>query len=503
MRLSMKVRAAFTTLAVVGFLAATATLYYAWHMRRDIETLVASTTAELTAAAELDIALLKQNGQVASFIFDEGNDQWLEELTTEKPDFKAFLGRMDRMVHDEADHAELVRVGRSFDRYNAARNRVVELYRKGDHAAAKQYYVAELNQSYREISALCDKVLADRRRSSENALVRYKKASERLSLFIAASVLLAGLLGGGVAWLLFGRILGPLQRMSDEARVFSAQGEADDGVPPVDDLDGLAYYLRALMTEVSDARQGLERHQVEQERLSKLAAVGKTVAQVAHELRNRLTVLGGFASLIERRPNDASAVREHARVVCEQVKRLEHLLGDIMDFSKPLELETTACSLNAMVEHTVHRLIGHFGAGVRVKMELHPAPLEVVADAARLEQVILNLLRNAAEAAAEVNPCGAVTIRTGRQGESVVLVIEDTGPGITSEIRERIFEPFFTTKRKGTGLGLAICRQIVAKHGGTIRCESTPGNGTAFTVALPAGQRDESPRKNPSEAPSR
>ena len=236
------------------------------------------------------------------------------------------------------------------------------------------------------------------------------------------------------------------------------------------------------MTEVAQARTDLEKNRSSGQQSERLAAIGSVVACVAHEIKNALTSIGGFARFIERRPDDASRVREEAQIILKVATRLEHMVRETMDYSRPMTVAPQVQSLNTLVADIMVMATAHAPEGVKLDVELDPALPKVPFDANYMEDVITNLVGNAVEA---VGPRGRVQVETRAHEGGAALVVRDSGPGIPPEQQKRIFEPFFTTKKKGNGLGLALCRQIVTAHGGTIAFESKPGLGTTFTVTLP------------------
>ena len=206
------------------------------------------------------------------------------------------------------------------------------------------------------------------------------------------------------------------------------------------------------------------------------------MAQVAHEIKNRLVIVGGFARSIEKRLGEEENGQK-ARVIREEVDKLETMLGQITDFSKPVRLELKTHSLNHLVEELLSKFPSQELQGITVDLSLDPQLPQVMIDAERIEQVIINIVRNAREA---IGASGAVRVSTCRDERGAAVIIEDNGQGMPEDIQNRVFDPFFTTKKKGTGLGLSICRQIVTEHGGRLQFESYPQKGTVFRIIFPA-----------------
>ncbi len=218
----------------------------------------------------------------------------------------------------------------------------------------------------------------------------------------------------------------------------------------------------------------------------KLAAVGTLAAGLAHEIRNPLNGAQLHVAYLERalRRDDARPdLREAVSVVGDEIKRLATLVTEFLDFARPKPLLRQAITLRTLCERTIDLVTSEAAAEhVALHTDAPLADVTLYGDPNKLEQVLLNLLRNAIEATA--NGSGtAVTLRARRQPRHVVFEVEDDGPGLVKNDAP-IFDAFFSTKPSGTGLGLAITHRIVSDHGGTIAVESRPGR-TVFFVKIP------------------
>jgi PAS domain S-box-containing protein len=225
-------------------------------------------------------------------------------------------------------------------------------------------------------------------------------------------------------------------------------------------------------------------------RSEKLAAVGTLAAGLAHEIRNPLNGAQLHVSYLERtlkRANASAEMLEAAGVIGDEIKRLATLVTEFLDFARPNPLERKATSLGAVVERAAGLIEPEAAqAHVKVVRDLPSKDIEADVDASKIEQVLLNLARNAVEALAPVTSTGAsghVTFRLRRQPKSALLEIEDDGPGLSSD-NAPIFDAFYTTKPQGTGLGLAITHRIVTDHDGAIEVDSRAGR-TIFRIMLP------------------
>ncbi len=222
-------------------------------------------------------------------------------------------------------------------------------------------------------------------------------------------------------------------------------------------------------------------------RREKLAAVGNLAAGVAHEIRNPLSSIRGYASYFGSKFPPDSEDRKAAQVMVREVDRLNRVITELIEYSRPSVLARRMTGLGRAVEHSLRLIQPDVrAAGVRVETRgLDTAP-EVSIDPDRFSQALLNVFLNAVQAM----PDGGVMTVTAGTAEDGRAFVEtaDEGVGIAPEDLEKVFNPYFTTKAAGTGLGLAVALKIVEAHGGEMRVSPRPGRGTAFAIFLPAGQ---------------
>lgn len=220
-----------------------------------------------------------------------------------------------------------------------------------------------------------------------------------------------------------------------------------------------------------------------QERLSKTerkAALGEMAAQVAHEIRNPLTPIGGFARHLERRLD--GELKDFAKIIIEEVNRLENILKDTLSFVKESRLEKKKVNIRVLLEDIFSLMQNDFiNNGNTLVKNLCVEPIFVSVDYNRLKESLLNIVVNANQATQN----GIITVSSFIDKQKCLIKIEDTGCGIKSENIGRIFDPFFTTRIKGTGLGLAIANRIIEEHKGNIEVESQLNKGTRFKIYLP------------------
>jgi two-component system sensor histidine kinase PilS (NtrC family) len=227
----------------------------------------------------------------------------------------------------------------------------------------------------------------------------------------------------------------------------------------------------------------LKRLEQHARRAERLATVGHLAAGIAHEIRNPLASISGSIELLRQSPQASEDDRTLMAIVHREIQRLNVLIGDLLDYANPKPKQAVDLDLAVVVDEVLQVARGdQVFTDVDLASEVE-RPLNIHADPAKLRQVLWNLLRNAAEAAATGGR--HVRVTASAQSGGARIVVEDDGPGITKDQLGRIFEPFFTTKPKGTGLGLAMSHAVVAEHGGRLDVESEVGKGTKMVVSLP------------------
>jgi PAS domain S-box-containing protein len=217
-------------------------------------------------------------------------------------------------------------------------------------------------------------------------------------------------------------------------------------------------------------------------RSERLAALGQAVAEISHEIKNPLIMIGGFARQLIKTAQDRRA-RSKLTIIAEEVRRLESLLGELRDLYRPTELTLERFDINKLLEE-IHSLTDGDCRKRKIRLTLDPetGPLYVEGDRSRLKQVFLNLVKNGIEA---MKKGGNLSLQSRRSGDTVHVTISDEGRGIPEDVREKIFTPFFTTKKQGTGLGLSITKRILEDHPGcSFTLVSEEGKGTTVKVAL-------------------
>jgi len=252
------------------------------------------------------------------------------------------------------------------------------------------------------------------------------------------------------------------------------------------DLPGEAGQIARAVNRMAVSLAEKERLEEELRRTERLAALGRLVTGVAHELRNPLSVVRTTVQLMETDFQGVANIDEYVRIIKEQVDRQNRIIQELLDFGRPVKHLTQPVAVNALLEKVLtftSSLLRQNNIALKLETEQNLPLIE--ADGERIKQVFVNLILNAVAAMPDG---GTLTIQTYRENAGVCAAFSDTGGGIAAEDLPKIFDPFYTTKENGTGLGLSISHQIVKSHGGTIEVAGTGPQGTTFKVKLPAAQ---------------
>jgi signal transduction histidine kinase len=252
------------------------------------------------------------------------------------------------------------------------------------------------------------------------------------------------------------------------------------------------------------------------ERQEKLASLGTLAAGVAHEIRNPLTAINVRLHSLKRTLVRGSSEHEDALVIDQEIQRLDRIVRNVLHFARPAEPRQITIAAGSLFGR-VQGLLGSELEKASIRLILASSgtsgsPLWIRVDPQQIEQVLINLIQNAAES---IGRDGTITLRarslerpartvmplaglpglgsrakSGRATPVVILEVIDTGKGIPLKVQERLFDPFFTTKEAGTGLGLSIAARIVEKHGGALQYQTELGRGTTFGIVLPRAEKE-------------
>jgi PAS domain S-box-containing protein len=241
-------------------------------------------------------------------------------------------------------------------------------------------------------------------------------------------------------------------------------------------------YFTGIVRDITEYKE-MEGRLLQAERL---AAMGNTVSHIAHEIKNPLAIIGGFAQQLQKASNLDDKNRQKLNIITEEVSRLEGMIAEMRDFVRRPAAKKQKGDLEALLEETLDLFQETFAEQHITVRRVRETPIpQLTFDAQQLHQVLLNLFKNSLEA---MPRGGELAVATRVKDGQAEISISDTGEGMDPNVKAKIFQPYFTTKEKGTGLGLAICRNIVEEHGGCIFADSAPGQGSTFTIQIPLAE---------------
>jgi two-component system NtrC family sensor kinase len=330
------------------------------------------------------------------------------------------------------------------------------------------------DEAQRLVSSIQDRAdrLAKRLATAAAASEERAHVAEHAVLNWSAAILCcATLLAAGLGLWLHRSVVGPVRALAaGTARIAAGELDTPIGLSGDDELAELGRRFDAMTKSLRDHQRQLVEHE-------RLAGIGRLAAGVAHEINNPLTVILGYARLLEKKANPEQ--QADLRVIGDETRRCQEIVEGLLDLSRPLTPGSDPVPLRPLLEEVATRLgeSGLLPAG-HLQIEGEGA---ASAHEGKLRQVLFNLLKNAAEAA---GPTGQVKTRIEAGPAQVVLEIEDSGPGLPPGSEGHLFEPFYTTKAQGTGLGLAVSKAIVLAHGGElVVARARPG--AIFRLSLP------------------
>ncbi|MBN2473920.1 MAG: MCP four helix bundle domain-containing protein [Pirellulales bacterium] len=498
MRLSLARKVAITLWGVVllAIVSSVAAVWSTWQIGGLMHRTVTENLPSVRAAEELEIAVLEQRGFVASYLLDQSDarSQWLTKLHQREKNFSEWLRRAHETAHTTTERDILRRLEGVCRQYDEKRDEVVVLYDRGEAEAARELLLGDVYDIYENAYGLCEDYLDANEAYVETAVSEARSQIRFVTWTVSAFVFLTVAFGATLLWLFFYGVVFPLRAMAADARGFmrSAAPADDRRSLPTDELRTIGNYLHCLMSDVADTRTVLEQHRSQLKSAEKLASVGKLAASVAHEVRNPLTAIKMWLFSIQKDIGGNEELDRKFRIVSEEIHRLESIVRDFLEFSRPPELKRSRQPVPDLLEPVLELIEPRLAdRGITLQRAIAPDLPNVLVDREQVKQVLLNLLINSVDATAGGGRISIAAISEVRGGEEemVIIRISDSGEGIAEDVRPRLFEPFFSTKEQGTGLGLSIAAQIMARHQGRLVLESTGPEGTTFALFIPAAPR--------------
>jgi signal transduction histidine kinase len=425
-----------------------------WQELRQLHENFAAVQADAFHLSEHVEAALRDLNETVLRIDLRRNPDDLASFQMKSLELQGWIREHRATVTTPEEREAMLQIEAAFEVYLSRTTRLIEDPTKAGTAASPTPTLEQVENEAAPILRLCTRLNAGERAAQTQFMIKSRRALGWLEeLLVVQLVLLVILVGTGVVAVYRG-VIGPLR------------------------------------VELGESRARAARHE-------KLASLGTLAAGVAHEIRNPLTAINVRLHSLKKNLAANSSEQEDALVIGHEIQRLERIVQEFLQFARPAEPKL----LTVSVDSVLARIQSLFGpqlekSSIRLNLESEP-DIWVRVDPHQIEQVLINLIQNAAESMAGR---GTVILRArsdtarlqGRFGAVVILEVSDTGQGITPEVKKRMFDPFFTTKEEGTGLGLAIAARIIEKHGGALECRSEVNRGTTFTILLPHMKPEES-----------
>ncbi len=385
------------------------------------------------------------------------------------------------MSNDSNDHADMQALAKAFELFTQTTQSWEESYRllearvrELDNELASKNQELALTNDYLDsiLEGMSDGVIAV---DTHGTIIRFNRAATHVLGYSAEEAT------GKPFREVFGRVFSlPGDRRIRElrARDGSAVPVSERDAPLRDRGEQLIGWVKVFqdLSELETLREQV-RHK------DRLAAVGELAATVAHEIRNPLGGIRGFAALLQRDLPNGDPKRRLVDKILAGAQDLDEVVSELLEFTRPLQLRLRPTACRDLVDAAL-AYMDPVNGGVTFQRDV-PADMLVQADPDRMRQVLLNILLNAVQSM-NGEP-GRIAISAFREGEHVAMCIADTGCGMPEDKLKQAFSPFFTTKEKGTGLGLAVAEKIVEGHGGHVNARSVVGEGSQFYIYLPEG----------------
>jgi len=315
-----------------------------------------------------------------------------------------------------------------------------------------------------------------------------KRISTMYFIFILAATVVLLVTGTVLSVIIRRLIIGPLNQLREKmVEVSEGRWEIMPSKREQDEIGQLQQSFNLMVTNLEERERELKEYYARLVHSEKLAASGRIIANLSHELKTPLSIIKNYLALIKKGLNGDESVREKLRVIEEEIDRLSRMINNLLDMSRYPQGEIREVQINQLIQELLDSLETELRErSISLKKDLDPELPPVTTFVDQLKQVFMNLIKNAIEA---MEKEGELSVNTSYRSaeERVVIAIRDTGYGIPEENMAHIFEPFFSTKKEsgGTGLGLWISYRIVQALGGRIEVESKWGQGSTFLVSLP------------------
>jgi signal transduction histidine kinase len=467
-------------LILITFAGGLVLVWYTYQIEGLLSAIIHKNIAAYQAAAALETALVNQKGFV-SYYFIDGDPAWLRQLGEYRQIFRERLRSARALAGDDAQKEAINQIGEEYNLYISAKDRLISLYEMGERQAGSELH-PEVRQSFFEILDLCENY----KDMNSKQIIQARKTSQtqakQLRIIAGSAIFIDFILGALLATVLARSILGPIRRLTQEADRNTEEYQSTD------EIQALNHSVRSLMEDVDQTKFELEKSREHLLQSEKMAMIGKLAAGMAHSIRNPFTSVKMRLFSLNRSLELSDTQKEDFEVISKEIRQIDTIVQNFLEFSRPPNLEMQRISLSAVVD-SVMQLLEHRLKSYDVDIQIHrrqPLP-EMMVDPEQMKEVFVNLVVNSCEA---IKKGGRIVIHeevtvTRPLGKVAMIRVSDNGPGFHDSIKDKILQPFFTTKEEGTGLGLSIAARIIEEHRGRLDITSKNGEGATFIITLP------------------
>jgi len=474
-RLMLLVGLLFFTTLVGGIIM----IWYTYDTARMTQEILSNPINLSKIIHRLQYNLLMQKGIVTYFSRDK-DPEHLAELQEQRLEFLKGMSVLKEAL-DPKFSREIADISLKYSAYVSAIDRVVAYYLEEKEQLAKGLH-EQLRKEYMNIVKDFDGLWAELIGEIEALSHKNLKRAMVLRVIAFGAIVLVLISGFVLNFLLLKKMINPLQEIHE--KFFHTDGSK----VTLKDISQLKSKVDELLSDMDYTQEELQRSRETLLQAEKMALVGRLAAGTAHSIRNPLTSVKMRLYSLSRNLELTPQQREDFEVISQEIRHIDNILQNFLEFSKPPKLKPKPMSPSDVVDHLLdlmhHRLLSHSVSAKVIREGKLPL---VMLDQELLKEAMANIVINACEA---MESGGELTIteevkNLSDLGRCVAISISDTGPGMPEEIRSKAFQPFFTTKDQGTGLGLSIANRIIHEHGGKIELLSREGEGSTFTIYLP------------------
>ena len=484
--LRLKIYLILASFVFVTLLGAGVMFWYTFKIEGVLNNLIERDIAASQSAEALESALINQKGFV-TYYFQDKDPDWLRQLGEYRQIFKQLLDDTKKLSEEEPQKKIINDIEKEYNGYVELKDKVIAYYKAGKSDEGAKLH-KEVRKRFSAILKLCDAY----KNIHKLKIIQAKKESHNeavnLRFFSITGFLIIAVLAIIMVFVFVNNILKPVHRLILETSREGRSDAKDSSAYTKDEIKALAESVRGLIDDIDLTHTELEKSREHLQQAEKMALVGKLAAGMAHSIRNPFTSVKMRLFSLGRSQNMAETQKDDIKVISEEIKHIDTIVQNFLEFSRPPKLKIQRISPSVVVDLAlqllVHRLKSY---DVTVEVIRNKPLSEINADPEQLKEVLVNLIVNACEAMVRG---GLITINEKEAadthlGRAVILEVSDNGPGIPESLMGKVMEPFFTTKEEGTGLGLSIVARIIEEHKGRIDIKSKEGEGTTFIITLP------------------